>query len=57
MIDMNRYEKVVENGITVYRSRVPIRVENYYPSKINPTIKHNRENPYVYGSSLQYPQK
>lgn len=33
---MSRYEKVVENGITVYRSRVPVRVENYYPSTVAP---------------------
>jgi hypothetical protein len=33
---MNRYEKVVENGITVYRSKVPVRVENYYPSTVAP---------------------
>lgn len=47
MIDMNRYEKIIENGITVYRSKVPVRVESYYPLAINPSYGISRENPYT----------
>ncbi len=54
---MNRYEKVIENGVTVYRSKIPVRVQSYCPSKINPSYEVTRENPYTHSPNLSYPYK
>lgn len=34
MIDLNRYDRVVENGVVVYRSKFPIQVTNYTPTQL-----------------------
>jgi hypothetical protein len=34
LIDLSKYDRVVENGVVVYRSKFPIQVTHYTPTQI-----------------------
>jgi hypothetical protein len=46
LIDLNKYDKIVENGVTVYRSKYPIQVSQYTPSQITVTPSASSLNNY-----------